>query len=300
MNARPKLLISLLGAITVSTTAAWAAPRLLAGSRAPVLHLGGDPQPGAAPSSTDARLRVMSLNMAHGRGEGRFQALQRRAALQRNLDSAGALLRQWRPDAVALQEADRASWWSGRFDHVAHLAQGAQLPWRLHSAHVDGMGLHYGTGLLTRIQPLGSTGHSFAPSPPTMSKGFTRTVLMVAEQEVELVSVHLDFSRAAVRQRQARELVKQLTPRTRPLVLMGDFNCQWNDAEDSLRAIAAGLDLEAWRPDSDAEELVTFPSWDRRLDWILVSPEWEFLSYRVLPEPVSDHRVLLADLRLHH
>ena len=254
--------------------------------------------PIAAPVSLpEGAFRVMSLNLAHGRADGRFQALRKRETHEANLAAAGALVRSWRPHAVALQEADAASVWSGRFDHVSAVARAAGLPWAVHSPHVSGAGLHYGTGALTWTQPSATRQRTFAPSPPTMSKGATLVRFATPEgQEITLVSVHLDFARAKVRQRQARVLAGWLANQQGPIVLVGDFNCQWGDREDTLRGLAEALGLRAYQPDSAA--LATYPGWGKRLDWVLISPDLEFTNYRVLPEVVSDHRAVVADLRL--
>jgi endonuclease/exonuclease/phosphatase family metal-dependent hydrolase len=254
--------------------------------------------PLAAPVSVQpGAFRVMTLNLAHGRSDGRFQGLRSRAALEENLEAAGALVRAQRPHAVALQEADAASLWSGRFDHVDAVARAAGLPWSVHSTHVAGAGLHYGTGALSWTQPRATRQRTFAPSPPTMSKGATLLRFATPEgQEVTLVSVHLDFARASVRRKQARVLTSWLEQVEGPLVLAGDFNCQWGDREDTLRELAEALGLVAWQPESTA--LATFAAWDKRLDWVLISPELEFVDYRVLPEVVSDHRAVVVDLRL--
>lgn len=240
--------------------------------------------------------RVLSLNLAHGRAEGRFQALLGRETIEANLRAAGELVRSWRPHAVALQEADAASVWSGRFDHVAAVAKAAGLPWAVHSTHVAGGGLHYGTGALSWTQPSATRQRTFAPSPPTMSKGATLLRFSTPQgRELTLVSVHLDFSRAKVRTKQAQVLARWLADQEGPLVLVGDFNCQWDGREATLRDLAQVLGLSAFEPESTA--LATFPGWDKRLDWVLISPELEFVDYRVLPQPVSDHRAVVADLR---
>ena len=44
--------------------------------------------------------------------------------------------------------------------------------------------------------------------------------------------------------------------------------------------------------------LETFPAFSERLDWILVSPELSFRSYNVLPDRISDHRSVLAEVTL--
>jgi hypothetical protein len=50
--------------------------------------------------------------------------------------------------------------------------------------------------------------------------------------------------------------------------------------------------------DPDSEHLNTFAFRGRRLDWILISPELEFVDYRTLPETLSDHQAVVATLRL--
>jgi endonuclease/exonuclease/phosphatase family metal-dependent hydrolase len=56
------------------------------------------------------------------------------------------------------------------------------------------------------------------------------------------------------------------------------------------------MKLDAWRPDADG--LTTFPGLRKRLDWILVSEELEFKSSEVLPDEVSDHLGVKAEIGL--
>jgi len=254
--------------------------------------------PVAAPAGLPpGTFRVLSLNLAHGRSDGRFQGFRKRDTLAANLQSAGALVRSQRPHAVALQEADGPSIWSGRFDHVDAVARAAGLPWAVHSPHVDGGGLHYGTGALSWTQPSATRQRTFAPSPPTFSKGATLVRFATPEGvEITLVSVHLDFARAKVRERQARVLASWLATIDGPLVLAGDLNCGWGDDEETLQTLTGTLGLRAWEPESTA--LATYPGWDKRLDWVLISEDLEFVDHRVLPDVVSDHRAVVADLRL--
>lgn len=76
---------------------------------------------------------------------------------------------------------------------------------------------------------------------------------------------------------------------------MGDFNCQWGTGESPLNLLAAELNLTAYR--EHADDLVTFPGTGGRLDWILISPEFEFVSYRVVPDILSDHRAVVSEIR---
>ena len=78
---------------------------------------------------TDGTLSVMTVNLAHGRGNGFHQLFQDGDRARENLDAVGVLIDRERPQIVALQEADAPSGWSGAFDHVGYLAHGQQLAW---------------------------------------------------------------------------------------------------------------------------------------------------------------------------
>jgi endonuclease/exonuclease/phosphatase family metal-dependent hydrolase len=259
----------------------------------------------APPSAGDAVLKVMTLNVAYGRRDALHQALLGRGTVETNLDAVAALLARERPHVAALQEADGPSVWSGRFDHVAYLAEAAGFARSARGEHVKGAKLRYGTALLSRLELTEPLSVTFAPSPPTFAKGFVVcTVAWPAGRdggggshagEVDVVSVHLDFSRDSVRRSQVGEMIEALSRRGRPLVIMGDFNCEWTDADSPLRALAQALDLAAFEPGS--AEAPTFPKLDRRLDWILISRELGFVTYRVVPDIVSDHLGVVAELR---
>ena len=152
-------------------------------------------------------LKVVTLNLAHGRKNAWHQALLRRRAIQANLDEVVRILRQEQPDVVALQEADGPSLWSGRFDHIAYLSEEAGIPYFVLGQHVRRMKLAYGTALVSRHVLKETTSHRFSPSPPTQRKGMVvGTIRWPGRRRfsLDVVSVHLDFSRKSVRQRQSR------------------------------------------------------------------------------------------------
>ncbi len=271
---------------------------MIAGDRKTIPEIVQRPFPAAARHS-DGTLSVLTLNIAHGRADGRHQALQRTGRIRSNLDDVADLLDREGADVVALQEADAPSVWSGRFDHVGYVAEQARYPFATHGYHVNGFKLAYGTALMASRPLTDPMSITFKPSPPTMPKGFV--VAQVPwpgrpELAVDVVSVHLDFSRASVRRQQVGKIVRTLAKRDRPLVVMGDFNCTKLSANSSLAQLIQGLDLRAHR--ADANYLVTFPSNGKRLDWILISPELTFEDYQVLDDQVSDHLGVMARIGL--
>lgn len=246
----------------------------------------------------DGRFRIMTFNIAHGRGDSFHQLLQDSDTTLANLDSIADLLRDSAAHVVALQEADGPSFWSGNFSHIDYLADNAAYSRTIHGLHVEGLGLAYGTALMARLDLSNPQAVTFEPALSPVPKGFVvSTVNWPGRKdiEVDVVSVHLDFASRTTRRKQAEELIATLRDRQRPVIVMGDFNSGWQ-ADSTVRHICEALALNAYRPDGTGLE--TFPAFGRRLDWILVSPGIAFRSYEVLPDSLSDHRGVIAELEL--
>ncbi len=257
--------------------------------------LADEPTPAVVAPSTPVELTVMTLNAAHGRAEGSHQALLSKERIVENLDLIAAAIRDQSPDVVALQEADGPSIWSGRFDHVAHLAEAGGYEHVYRGEHVSGLKLSYGTAALSRYAIENRASITFPPNPPTFPKGFVvGEVNLPGVGPVTVASVHFDFARKSARKEQAKRLVEELAKRPRPLILMGDFNCDWGD-ETTLPSLAEQLGLRAFEPD---DTTTTFPALGKRLDWILVSDEIEFVDYQVGEGGLSDHCAVVARLRI--
>lgn len=249
-------------------------------------------------AATEPRLRLLTVNLAHGRGTGFHQAFQDATDALRNLDSIESLIRRESPDLIALQEADAPSAWSGRFDHVDYLARSAEYEWGVHTAHARGLGLAYGTAVLSRLPVRDYAAMTFAPARAALPKGFSLATVYwpSADLELDVVSVHLEPLREVVRQKQAARIAAALADRPRPLVIMGDFNTEWDHEDGVLRRLAKDLDLIVHAPEEDGFD--TYPRLGRRLDWILISRSLRFEGFRVLDDKVSDHRVVLAEVGL--
>lgn len=244
------------------------------------------------------QLKLLTVNLAHGRGTGIHQIFQDIGDAQRNLDSVEGVIARESPDVIALQEADAPSAWSGRFDHVDYLARASGYGWGVHATHARGTGLAYGTALLSRLPLEDSAAVTFVPAAATLPKGFTIATIRWPETglDMDVVSVHLEPLRASVRRKQAEQMIATLAGRERPLVIMGDFNTDWDGRDGALRMLSENLGLSAHAPTSN--DIVTYPRLGRRLDWILISEPLEFIGFRVLEDEVSDHRAVVAEIGL--
>jgi len=248
-------------------------------------------------------IRVVTLNVAHGRKDGRNQMLLKEEAIRNNLLELAQLLDRAEADVIALQEVDAESSWSGDFNHVDFLAENSAYACSHHGVHASNRMYDFGTALLSGRPFQGSFVHSFQPSRPTTTKGFSVAALnwnpggLLPEPKlVKFVSIHLDFSRRSVRRSQIDEMVTVLSRVDGPMVLMGDFNTDWQTEDSSLKYLAEQMDLSVFEPHADG--LSTYGDKGARLDWILISSELEFSLYAVFPEVVSDHYAVSAEIIL--
>ena len=247
-----------------------------------------------------ANLSLLTLNLAHGRDTALNQVLVNTRKTYDNLDAVADVLTEVNADIVALQEADAPSLWSGRFDHVAYLAGQADYACRVHGLHSGIWVASYGTALLTHASMREAGSVPFSSPGISRSKGYVSAQIGVrrgdVERRVTLVSVHLDFLRARTRARQIAEMTENLKSVRGPLIVLGDFNSEWSASDSQVKALAESLELQAFAP--EAEHLATFSKLgNKRLDWILISQDLEFVDYRVLPDEVADHLAVYTELR---
>jgi endonuclease/exonuclease/phosphatase family metal-dependent hydrolase len=244
-------------------------------------------------------MRLLTLNVSHGRNSSWNQVFVSKDKTYQNLDAIADLIMRSDADIVALQEADAPSRWSGSFDHVEYLRDRAGYRCSVHGEHADSWLYSYGTALLSKSPMVDPGTATFPPSPPTTTKGYVRTTINWQHGEgilpVTLVSVHLDFSRKSVRDEQVDVLVTDLADLGTPLILLGDLNSQWDQERSHVRQLADGLGLIAYEPGNPA--LGTYKDAEgKRLDWILASPALQFRRYEVLPDEVSDHLAVYAEI----
>jgi len=247
--------------------------------------------------AVEPALRVMTLNVAHGRSDGPNQIFLGRPDFEDNLSAVSELLRESRADIVALQEVDGPSRWSGMFDHAIVLARDASYPWHFRADHAASWLYRYGTAVLSRLPVYASRSHRFEATPPTPTKGLVVSEVRVpnatgTEIDIDVLSVHFDFLSERAKRRQLAELVDVLNRRGNATILLGDFNSTWDDTDSIVRELVGQTGLSAYEPESG--QLATHG--DARLDWILISDEFRFEDYRVLPDVVSDHQPVVADI----
>lgn len=286
---RPSLLLPLLCAALPA--ACIHAPRVDAGSK-PLF---------AEPVAREPVLRVMTLNIAHATGVPPLGALVGTGTRAAFLDAIGTLIRRESPAVVAMQEVHRPSEGAEGLDHLERIRAVSGYPAGFFGTHLvaAAKGREQGTALLSR-HPLESPVSAALNLAPGDDKGFVRATVRVPEflnREVDVFSVHLDPYSEAKRQRQVVALADALRRRSRPAIVMGDFNARYVGPYQTLGRLLSLTDLRAHELTSGR---ATYPAgWPRvRIDWILITPELEFLRYQNVDAGVSDHQGVIAELRL--
>ena len=244
-------------------------------------------------------IRASTLNIAHGRDDSLNQLLVSASRTRANLEAIGRFLMDRRIDIAALQEVDAPSWWSGGFDQASVVAAAGAFSYRVQASHAHLLIASYGTAILSRLPIREAAAVDFAPSPPTAGKGFTIAQInwQVSESTqvtLDVVSIHMDFSRASVRESQLAELEAVLETRHNPLLIMGDFNSQ--DLAQRLVDAAAANDRRLHTAEDDGGVHTTYKG--KRLDWIIASGELEFVDYHTDATMLSDHRAVIASIAL--
>lgn len=252
--------------------------------------------------SSNGSLRILTLNIAHGRNQAANQLLLGKEEIEHNLSTIARFLKKTNADVVALQEADGPSGWSGNFDHIQFLAREAGYPWHYRANHAESWLFSYGTAILSRLPVAETIQHTFKRSPPTFNKGFLLGQLhwMNGKKSgsavpVDVVSVHLDFSRQRVRDEQIAEMAEVLANRAGPMIILGDFNSDWFAEESVVKRLAEKSRMSVYKPHAD--NLPTYNG-KHRYDWILISEELVFVRYNVLSDIISDHLAVLAEIKL--
>lgn len=244
-------------------------------------------------------VRVMTLNLAHGRGTDFSQLLLSEKKIRSNLYRVSEVVKEVNPDLVGFQEADGPSFWSGRYDHVRQISEKSGFPFFIHGFHVDAPYLSYGTAIASKLEMKEPVFTTFETSPFSPPKGFSAVSFQWpgTDQAVDVIVLHLDFMSESSRNRQIDEIAAFAGKRgQRHRIVMGDFNSSWDNENSSVKNLCSLLKLKAYRPDEKTP--VTFPLSGRRIDWILVSDNLDFRSYRVLDDMISDHLAVFGEIEL--
>ena len=257
----------------------------------------------------NGNLRILTLNIAHGRGLSPYQGLHRGKTIERNLQRIVRLLQREQPDIVALQEVDADSHWNKRIHLLDFLAEEAGYCFShlgIHNRRGGRLPLAYGNGLLSRFPIENADTQAFGQA-ELGEKGFLYSELLLPSGHLPVVNLHLDFRSRRRRIDQVERLIDYLEQRHEEKgrevyfspIICGDFNSRATKGRDAVRHLIGYLEGYC------AYQLMpsggkTFPSIlpTHGLDFIFVPPSYEVRRCEVLKSYVSDHRPVIVELEI--
>lgn len=268
-----------------------------------------------APSRMPARAKIITYNIAHGRGlAGKNRDIKSKQEVEARLDEIAEFLRNENPDIVVLNEVDVSANWSYRVDFMARLSGRSGLTNYAYGLtyHVKLPFCHVVTanGLLSRFPITRGRNHRLGSSRTLLyatlgGKRLLETQLEVGGQIVTVFAVHLEAYNVARRQAQMAALIELCRAQTGPFLLVGDFNAVplghpragvTNTGESTIDDLLATGLVHTVLPEKGATQGFTFRSDkpDRTLDYVFASRHFRFTHYEVVAVLHSDHRPVIA------
>ncbi len=251
------------------------------------------------------RLRLVTFNIAHGRGLAPIQGLTLPRKLRINLRKIAALLGRLAPDIVALQEIDERSLWAGNFDHLDYLRVHAGFPHAVFGINTKSAGLlnlSYGNALLSRHELADAETVRFG-SKRLGEKGFLFAEVQVGTAIVPVITLHLHHSSRAQRLRQLDMLLAWVREKQRvrgacwvvPPIVCGDFNTP-GDTDDATASLLSHLS-DYGDYSLHPQDGRTFPSPlpSRTLDFVFLPAGCRLVRCEVVRSLLSDHRPVLVE-----
>ena len=253
--------------------------------------------------------RIVTYNIAHGRGLSPYQGFNSHVSIRRNALKIAHLLERLKPDVVALQEIDEDSHWNGRFNVLEYLREHTGLPFSIMGVNSQRTGikpLSYGNAVLSRY-PFGAWENVSFGRSEIGGKGFLFAEIDVGRGHVvPLVNLHLAFASRRMRLLQAEAVSDYLSNKYQhrqadwlvPPILCGDLN------NSSRRPDATAALYEYFQRHGEytlhPEKARTFPSPfpSRALDFVFLPPACREPKSEVLRTMLSDHRPVVVDFKL--
>ncbi len=233
-------------------------------------------------------VRVLTYNIYHGETVA--------AAKRFDLDLLAKIIRDTKPDLVALQEVDFKTKRVLKMDLVT------ELGWRTKMQAVFGKAMafdggEYGEGVLSKRSFLSTKNHPLAARKDKEPRAALEiNVVLKSTDTIRFIGTHLDHTKDETdRINQANQLNAIFTKNNRPTILAGDLNA--TPDSETMKIL-----FQEWQP-SFVENIATSPAENpkAKIDYILFRPvnRWRVLESKVIDEKIaSDHRPVLSVLEL--
>ncbi|MCB1691242.1 MAG: endonuclease/exonuclease/phosphatase family protein [Pseudomonadales bacterium] len=250
-------------------------------------------------------LRLITFNIAHGRGLSLYQGFHSARYIEQNLRKITKVLNDAEADFVAMQEVDEDSYWNKNINLLDVIRRETEYHHSyigINNTRSGPQNLSYGNAILSR-HPI-STRHN-QPFAQTRigGKGFLYAEIAIGSAIVPIVNIHLDFRSRMRRVEQIEQVITFIESqsgvngngRFQPIVC-GDFNCPARREGDAVHRLFDYLERDKHYT-LLPEKARTFPAYfpTRTIDFVFMPHRYRIRHARVLPVYVSDHRPVLVE-----
>lgn len=260
-----------------------------------------------SPKGKEVSIKVMSYNIAHGRGQDSVVDLQRIADVIRD---SGA-------DIIGLQEVDNH--WSSRSDYVDQakwLAENLGM-FYVYGANLDRDPLEegeprrqYGNAILSKYPILHHENHHLTvveiPGANNEQRGLLEAVINVKGNHLRFYSTHLGL-KDEERMISAEEVIEIADSSAKNNIIVGDFNArpyypEMNRFTERFHDVFAEFDMDdaytfpAPYVDPITGEVIKEPL--QRIDYILADKNLEITGVEKIESSASDHVPIVSTFNL--
>ena len=248
-----------------------------------------------------AERKIMTLNIAHGRGLSFYQGFHSLEGIRRQLERINKLLARFHPDIVCLQEVDESSHWNGHLNLLEEIQNKEALPYAylgVHNRRDEGKRLAYGNAILSRFPIRDALTIPFGQQ-SIGEKGFLFARLDLPEGPLSILNLHLDFRSRLRRLAQVEQVIRflheELAAPGDPLlhrpIVCGDFNARATLRRDAVAQLFSYMNSHH-EYTLHPEKARSFPAHSplKCIDFIFLPEPMRCNACQTIRSYVSDHR----------
>ncbi|WOO42636.1 endonuclease/exonuclease/phosphatase family protein [Rubellicoccus peritrichatus] len=255
------------------------------------------------------RLKLLTFNIAHGRGLSLYQGLQKEKRIRNNLTRIARVIRESGADLVALQEVDQDSHWNKQLDLLEIIREESGFEHLLYGINTRRSGkrhLAYGNGILSR-HPVHIWENNPFGTASLGEKGFLYAEIDIAGHHLPLINLHLDYKSRKKRIEQVEQIISFITDKPHPgnngntlaPIICGDFNSRSAPLGDAVshlfRFVQRHGDYKIY-PRQARTFPAHFPS--KGIDFIMLPYPYQMTESKVIKTKTSDHLPVLVEFEL--
>jgi endonuclease/exonuclease/phosphatase family metal-dependent hydrolase len=254
------------------------------------------------------RVRIITYNIAHGRGLAPIQGMTSRRRIRATLIKIANLLAELNPDVVALQEIDENSRWAGNFDQLELLREFGGFEhavFGINNRRSGLLNLCYGNAFLSRHPITEWENIAFGRS-KVGEKGFLYAEIDLHGRRIPVANMHLHYGSRLLRIRQLDRFLAYLHNKQRDRrhhwavspVVCGDLNNTLHASDATATLLSHLHDYGDYT--LHPREGNTFPSPlpRRTLDFVFLPPEAVHRQSLIPRIYFSDHLPVVVDFEL--